>query len=292
MDNIERIIKLWNQQFTRDPTTKEVLEKKFFDSEYLKAISPTNSESAFSLTGVRTKQFYYDNDLENAWILWLGFTDRKAAESLLDSHISALRELGKKNLYYSNFTPDYFLPGVDRSTYPELYELLSDYGFKQRSDAIEMSLNLNDYDYEDHTENGDFIVDDFSVHSKSELLDFIKDNFASDWYYRASNVAEEGEKEQIAIARLNGKIIGYSMFSGAEGKYWYYPGERFGPFGVAEGCRGLGAGSSLLRHTLNMMKGRNIKTAYFLWTDEKAAKLYRRFGFQEKRRYSIMNLEL
>lgn len=123
---------------------------------------------------------------------------------------------------------------------------------------------------------------------KGELLAFIKDNFASDWYYRAKKVAELGEKEQIYVAKDGNKIVGYSMFSGSERDNWFAAGERCGPFGVSQDYRDRGIGSALLFKTLAAMKGRGIKTPYFLWTDEKAARLYSKFGFKEKRRFSVM----
>lgn len=56
-----------------------------------------------------------------------------------------MRELGKKRVFYSAFTPDYFLPGVDRKNYPDLYELLSDQEFVLIVEAIAMYSNLEVY---------------------------------------------------------------------------------------------------------------------------------------------------
>ena len=155
-----------------------------------------------------------------------------------------------------------------------------------------MTKPLDTMEQDPALEIPDIQISEFDPEYKRQLLSFIEKNFNSDWYFRADTVASKAEMEQICLALKNGEIVGYSMFSGPEGKYWYMPGERFGPFGVREDIRGKGIGHSLLSKTLQLMRARGIKAAYFLWTDEKASHLYERFGFRKKRIFDIMEMKL
>lgn len=240
----------------------------------------------------RPSKFYYEGGAGEGWILWAGFTDHDAFDSLLLEQVEEFRRLGVNRVRYSPFTPNYFLPGVDRDNYPELYGALHDLGFRTVSTAIAMSKDLAVKEEVSSMGLKDIQIEFFENSYMGELLDFIRSNFNSDWYYRAENVAANGENEQICLAISKGRIVGYSMFSGPEGKHWTLAGERFGPFGVREDLRGKGIGQALLGKTLHAMKARGIKSAYFLWTDEKASHLYSRFGFQIKREFDIMELNL
>ena len=292
MDDAEQILQLWNSIYKRDPTTQSVLNSKFFNSNYLDAIAPVTKNGSFSLAGTRKTRFYHSEDLDCAWILCLGIGKNDDAKFLLDAQITSMRARGAKKLFYSSFTPDYFSPGVDRARYPDLHQFLEDYGFRQENEAIEMVLNLNNYEVSSVEPKDGIGIETYSDKIEGQLLSFMKLNFNADWYYRVKSVIENGDPEQVSVAFFDGEIAGFSMFSGPEGDTWYYPGERFGPFGVREEIRGKGIGTLLLKQTLNLMKGRGIQSAFFRWTDEKASHLYERFGFRETRRYSIMSLEL
>ncbi len=292
MVDARHILQLWNSLYNKDSTTESVLNSKFFDSKYLDIVSPITRNGSFSLAGTRKSSFYDSDDLDCAWILCLGIGKDEDARFLLDKQTKAMMDRGAKKLYYSSFTPDYFSPGVDKARYPRLHKFLESYGFREESEAIEMVLDLNDYEFSELEPNDGVSIENYSSKMRKPLLDFMKANFNADWYYRVLSVTEKGDREQVSIAFFNEKIVGFSMFSGAEGDMWYYPGERFGPFGVAKEFRGKGIGTLLLKQTLNMMKGRGIHSAFFKWTDDKAAKLYKRFGFRETRRYSIMSLDL
>ncbi len=289
---LDHIARIWNSRYRLDWVTQEVLKNKFFESEFVSIVGPVINEKSFSLGCTRSAPFHYDSDAGTGWILWIGYEDKDAAGELLETQMDAFRRAGCSSVFYSCFTPGYFLPGVDADNYPFLFDFLVEHNFVPQSEAIAMYLDLDDYRASSIAQPHGYEVRPAEESHSKQLLDFISENFASDWYFRAENVLEKGEAEQVYIALEGGKILGYSMFSGSEGSQWFAPGERFGPFGVADEFRGRGIGSALLAKTLEAMKGRGIKTAYFLWTDEKAARLYRRFGFREKRRFTIMKREL
>lgn len=292
MNPHDNILAIWNRNFGLDVTTEEVLESKFFLSDFSTKIEPLENGSAFSLACVRSKPFYGESNSETGWILWIGFDEESDARELLETQFKKFAELGVENVVFSGFTPDYFAPGIDKVRYPDVYQFLLKMGFKDRGEAIAMSSDLRKFREVPINESAGITIKTVDKTDRESLFDFLGNNFGGDWLHRAKSVCENGEMEQVHIAKLNGEIVGFSMFSGSEGKHWYLPGERFGPFGVLESMRGKGIGASLLNRTLMTMKGRGIRTAYFLWTDEKAKRLYSRFGFTEERRFTIMEREI
>lgn len=285
-DQVISILKVWNRFFLYDPTNEIQLTRKYFKSDYIMPIEPYLYNSAFSLIGKRRKRFLYGGlEEQKAWIIGLGWEKSVDIEKLLSIQIQNAEKTGIREIYYSNFTPDYFLPGVDKDKYPELYDLLTDEGFRVIDEVMSMEANLGQMKYfEENFEGISYLKKD----EKGDLLKFISSNFSPDWYYRAKVVVGYGTPEQIVVARDGDKIIGYGMYSSGEGVTWYNPGERFGPFGVQNDYRSKGIGSRIIKMLINSMKENGIKCAYFLWTDEKASHIYLRHGFTVSRKFEIM----
>jgi GNAT superfamily N-acetyltransferase len=86
----------------------------------------------------------------------------------------------------------------------------------------------------------------------------------------------------LHLAEDNGVIIGYAQSRA----------ERFGPFGVDESYRGRGVGAALLATVLPAMRARGYHCAWFLWTSDRAARLYTAHGFREVRRFALMTKDL
>lgn len=292
MKSLNNILSVWNRNFPLDVTTEEVLRSKFFESPYSKRIDPVENDGAFSLACTRAKPFGDEVDSDRGWVLWIGYDGEKNARELLFNQFEKFRERGIRKITFSGFTPDYFLPGIDRQRYPGVYNFLKQLGFKDSGEAIAMSSDLRSFNDAGVSDSDRIVFKSADVEDRDDLYEFLRKNFGPDWIHRAMKVHENGEREQIYMAKHLGKVVGFSMFSGSEGDHWYTPGERFGPFGVQENMRGRGIGASLLNRTMLAMKGRGIRTAYFLWTDEKAKRLYSRFGFQVERRFTIMEKKL
>ena len=88
---------------------------------------------------------------------------------------------------------------------------------------------------------------------------------------------------------VNGsEVVGYCQYWNGEGYDWYTTGAHFGPFGVREDFRGRGIGTVLLYRALLEMRKNGIHNAFVLWTDERASRLYSRFGFKVTRRFRVM----
>jgi Acetyltransferases len=180
---------------------------------------------------------------------------------------------------------------VDLKAYSELYDTLLDSGFSRESEGIAMSADL-DQMYYPQKERDHIRIMSLDEDHKLEFIDFIQKYYPGDCATRAIGVIENGSTEQIFIATTDLEIAGYAMYSAGEGPMEFAPGERFGCFEVLDRYQSMGIGSALLSATLMAMKGNGIHKAYFLWTGERAKKLYDRFGFKETRRFQILNAKL
>ncbi len=287
-----KILRSWNSYFRYDPIYDGALERKFFGNIYIKPLEPLVNGGSFSLLGIRARKFLYEPfEEDKAWILAAAPGDEDDLPYLLGQQIDKAKELGIKQIHYSNFSPGYFYPGIDKERYPEVYNSLKTSGFREDSIALAMDAeiwgNLYDEKKGDETE-----IDTLKEEQIPGFLEFVENNFPADCFLRANGVIAEGNLGQITVAKVNGKFAGYAMFAAGEGPLEYAPGERFGCFEVSETYRSMGIGTKLLVRTLNSMKANGIRHAYFLWTSEKASHLYLRYGFKITRQFSIMVLDL
>ena len=118
-------------------------------------------------------------------------------------------------------------------------------------------------------------------------MPFLIEHFGWDWYRHAQSYLLEyfGHNPNhicFLVARLKGEVVGFCQ----------QRGERFGPFGVREDCRGKGIGRMLLFTCLEMMSAKHVYFSYLLWTDENAARLYSIAGFKRRREFAVMRMEL
>lgn len=283
------VLELWNSFFTIDPTTLGQLNRKFFKNQYCEKIDPILHEKAFSLICRRSKPFLNERfDADTAWILSAGGESEHAISEIVHEQIKIANGLGIRKINYSGFSPGYFFPGVDKDTYPSLFQALLSQGFVVESEALMMEADIGNLSFIRESDSR-VSVTDLADDEREEFLSMVYRNFPADCYLRCKGVTEHGSLEQITVARVDGNMVGYAMFASGEGPFEFAPGERFGCFEVIQGYRSLGIGSKLLNHTLVKMKANGIRHAYFLWTTEKASHIYSRFGFKITRRFQVMS---
>lgn len=286
------ILRKWNDFYTKDPTTLSQLDRKYFHNNCLKHISRISNEHSFSLLGHRNiTDLSRETDRKVSWILAAGFSNSSSLVSLLSEQFQFMKNKGFSEIRYSDFSPGYFFPGVDLKAYGELYNTLLDSGFSRESEGIAMSADLEQM-YYPQKERNDIRIMPLDEDHRLEFIDFIQKYYPGDCATRAMGVIENGSMEQIFIATSDKEIAGYAMYSAGEGPMEFAPGERFGCFEVLDQYQSMGIGSALLSGTLMSMKSNGIQKAYFLWTGERAKKLYERFGFKETRRFQILSAKL
>ena len=285
----EKILEIWNEFYKFDPTSQFQLERKYFRNEYVVPIGEQVNEGAFSLLCARNG---VDEDTENkAWIFAAGYTKKDDLIKLLKKQIEQAKKVGVQRIFYSNFSPGYFFPGIDREKYSDLYDSLVEVGFTTDSEALAMEAEIGEHQYI-QKEGNKAEIRNLKMKETEKLLKMVRSNFPYDCYLRVDGVIKHGSLDQITIAIVNNKIVGYSMYASGEGPFESSPGERFGCFEVLEDYRSMGIGGKLLTATLINMKSNGIRHAYFLWTTEKASHLYGRFGFRITRKFQIMSLLL
>ena len=224
--------------------------------------------------------------------------NRGIGRQLLTAAMDWLRAQGRSEVFFSSYTPNYFLPGLDAARYPEALRLLTSVGFERRYDAVAMDRRLVGYEipaeirhrvdalhaegYRFGTPTGDELT---------ALIAMARTAFNPDWARAIREAVVAGlPQNRIVVAREpTGRILGWAMHGAYEGVL-----ERFGPFGVLPESRGTGLGKVLLHVTLERMVAAGAHSAWFLWTGEETAagQLYLKTGFEITRTFTILRAAL
>ncbi|WP_329001725.1 GNAT family N-acetyltransferase [Kribbella sp. NBC_00709] len=249
------------------------------------------------------------DDLEPAsgWIPFFfvhpEYRGRGLGRSLLSAAMDWLRSHGRSEVFFSSYTPNYFLPGLDAARYPAAAGLLAALGFGKQYDAVAMDRGLVGYAIPDEVRKRiDALTAEgysFGIPTEDELTALITiagAEFNPDWARAIREGVVSGlPLERIVVARRPGRtpsgraILGWAMHGTYEGVI-----DRFGPFGVLPSSRGTGLGKVLLHLTLERMVAAGAHSAWFLWTGEKSAagQLYLKTGFDITRTFTILRAPL
>jgi GNAT superfamily N-acetyltransferase len=82
----------------------------------------------------------------------------------------------------------------------------------------------------------------------------------------------------MVVALQDDTILGFAQ----------HRAEHFGLIGVRPDMRNRGIGQVVLAVTLSEMLKKGFHVAWFLGTDDEAARLYARCGFREVRRFAVL----
>ncbi|WP_194420129.1 GNAT family N-acetyltransferase [Microbacterium abyssi] len=304
----EAVADAWTRSAPRDPITAKrfrdlILLDRNFDSAGM-FIAEDQGAVVGAAYAVRRRVAHDRDDLEPA-TGWIPFffvvpAHRRAGlgRHLLSLAITWLRENGAREVVFSAYTPNYYLPGLDAVRYPEASALLASIGFSRidRPSAMDMSL----IGYAMPTEVRERINAlraagwYLGTPDDDDLVPLIRiagESFNSDWARAIREGVVGGmPTERIIIARNpSGEVLGWAMHGTYESVI-----ERFGPFGVLPESRGTGLGKALLHLTLERMSALGAHSAWFLWADEgsTASALYAKTGFAATRTFDILRAEI
>ncbi|MFB6724295.1 GNAT family N-acetyltransferase [Kribbella sp. NPDC056345] len=223
---------------------------------------------------------------------------RGLGRELLTAAMDWLRGAGCAEVFFSSYTPNYFLPGLDRARYPAADRLLAGLSFEAGYDAVAMDRSLVGYAMPAEVgKRLDELVGEgysFGTPTGDELTTLIRlagDEFTPDWARAIREAVLAGMPlDRIVVARDPvRRLLGWAQHATYEGVI-----ERFGPFGVLPECRGTGLGKLLLHLTLTQMSAAGAHSAWFLWTGEQSAagRLYLGAGFTITRTFTILRANL
>lgn len=230
------------------------------------------------------------------WIVSMGVSAdvqrRGIGAALFGRFERAARDQDCSSILIGPYVPSYIAPGVDIRSYPESLGFLDAMEAKEIARPLSMKASLTARRFADVLQDGVRLSrDDLSIRSALPedllpCLEFVRREFP-EWIEDVSHVIRsmhgaDHRSVSLCVAIRAERCIGFSLSRA----------ERFGPFGVDPRERGRGVGRRLLEATLAAMRTQGFHTAWFLWTNDRAARLYQRAGFEEVRRFSLRRKEL
>ncbi|MDE2819738.1 MAG: GNAT family N-acetyltransferase [Chloroflexota bacterium] len=239
-------------------------------------------------------------DPAEAWITAFGvhpdYRRQGVGSALFESIIGKLRGEQRKIVDISPYVPNYFVPGIDTRAYPDTIRFLQDrMGFETLYHAISMGADLTDFQIPPQIQariaraeaEDDLVIKPIEPADIPDLMPFLVEHFGWDWFrfaqsYLLEYFGDSPHRICFLIAREKGEVVGFCQ----------QRNERYGPFGVRPDCRNRGIGRMLLFKCLEMMSAKHVFYAYFLWTDEDAARLYSLAGFKRRREFAVMRKTL
>jgi GNAT superfamily N-acetyltransferase len=280
-----------------------VLLDRNFDAEGL-AVAEEDGRIVGAAYAVRRLVAAEGDNLEPAtgWIPFFfvhpSYQGRGLGRTLLSNAMSWLAAKGRTEVFFSSYTPNYFLPGLDVGRYPAALVLTEELGFQTQYEAVAMDRSLVDYAMPDDVRKRIEALESdgyrFGSPSGDDLTELVKLSgsvFNPDWARAIREAVVAGMPlDRIVVAHApDGTLLGWAM----HGTYEGVP-ERFGPFGVHPSSRGTGLGKVLLHLTLQRMRGLGAHSAWFLWTGEQSAagQLYLKTGFSITRKFAILRATL
>lgn len=301
------IVRVWNETLTVDPITalrfrNLVLLDGNFDPEGLR-LAFDRDKLVGCFYAVRRLMPMAGSDLEpeNGWIPFFfvhkEYQRQGIGQKLLDQAVEFLLKHGRKHVFFASYAPNYILPGIDESAYPEAWQFLQKMGFKKLYSPVAMDFSLVGYSIPEDVrelqrvrETEGYTFETAQDSDLVELIKFANEKFNPDW----GRAIREGilaklPMDWILVAREQGKLVGFCLHGGYEG----IP-ERFGPFGVDPDQRGKGLGKILLHLCLGAMRAQGLHSAWFLWTGETSAAgyLYTKTGFEISRHFHVCRKDL
>ncbi len=309
----KEVLSLWAEALPLDAVTEEIFETRVlldenFDAEAFLLARDNNNLVGFIIGAYARRMPLGDADPNGGrcWITILAVHPKSNMEEVGGKLLSELeqrfKKLGKKECFVSGYPPGYFAPGIDQKAYTPLLALFQSHGYAPYHEALSMDAPIVLFEVSEDVkklertlnENG-IVIRQYQRSDLLRFLDFLERTMPSDWVRverRNLRKIEEGTfrtdqitvvaKSKMAQKATGNDIIGYCQFEGS----------HFGPFGVSDAFQGKGIGTVLLARTIERMKQQGYHNAWVMWTDDRAAKVYGKFGFKETRRFTLLKKEL
>jgi len=299
------ILSLWMKALPLDVPTEGMFESRVlldenFDPGCFLLAFDGGSLVGFVIGYVGRRMPLGDADPQgtNAWITVVAIDPDCAMAAvgtpLMDALEHQFRDMGKTLCSVANYPPAYITPGIDKRASASLIQFLESRGYDPFHEALSMDASIvlfapgKDVDVmEAGLRNKGIELRTYRPTDIVNFLAFLEKSMPSDWVrVERRNLRKMSEgtfsPEQITIVTKGAEIIGYCQ----------YEASHFGPFGVSDAFQGQGIGTVLLSRTLERMRRAGYHDAWVMWTDDRAAKVYGKFGFHETRRFVLLRKTL
>lgn len=248
------------------------------------------------MLGIRRRYPYYDLGLEEGkgWIT-VFFVDpawrkQSVGSKLLERCEQFLREQSVKEVSIADYTPNYFIPGIDLDVNADAHLFLKQHGYKKVQSVYGMGRSILDFHVPAEIEEvsqklseAGYSITVFRPALTLKVLEFLRKDYPGDLFRVAlERLTENPECDEILVALKDDQVIGFSHFQD----------ERFGPFGIDPEYYGRGLGPLLYYRTVLQMKKKGKRNLWLAWTTGKAKDFYHKVDLKVHRRHIIMKKEL
>jgi len=301
----EKFLDLWSRALPLDALTQDAFERKVLLDANREPDSLVVAEKEGLLAGFALRlvlRYPIENvglRPEDGFITAFGvhpdFRRNGVGSALLENSIEWFRERNRKKILIAPYTPNYFVPGIDKEAYSGGVKLFQKFGFEEYIEAIAMDAPISRFTLSEKVleKEKKLLSEGIEVRPfrREDILDYLafQDRIMpGPWLEDARRNLKDltrglYREDCIFLAVDKGRIIGFCQFEGS----------HFGPFGVSDEYQGRGIGSVLLAKTLYQMRIKGFHCAWVLWTGMRAAKgVYGRLGFTITRKFAIMKKEL
>lgn len=225
------------------------------------------------------------------------FRHRGVGTSLLHAAESFFSERNRKQILLAPYTPNYFVPGVDKDRYTDGILFLQKNGFVEYAEGLAADALVSTFELasdvlemEQRLAAEQIVIRPYRRDDLVAYLQFQRDIMPGPW-------VEDARRNLLELA--NGRFHKDAIWLAVDNKkdsiigFCQHEHEHFGPFGVSDQYQGKGIGTVLLARTMHQMRLRGCHSAWVLWTGERALKgVYGRLGFKLTRRFAIMKKEI
>ena len=292
----KEVVGLWNLCLPRDEITLATFRRKVvldtnFDARGCFVAEAGGSSVGFML-GIRRLYPFYDLGLEpgrgwlTAFFVHPAWRGRGVGTALLERALEHLRAQGATEARVADYTPNYFMPGIDLDAYADSFRFLQARGFRTEQKVYGMRTSLLDFTVPPDKEEkflrltrAGITVKVFEPGLTLRVLDFLRARYPGDLFHVAhARLVEDPECDEILVAMKDGAVVGFSHFQE----------ERFGPFGIDPRFAGRGIGPMLYYATVAQMRTKGKKNLWLAWTTGRAKDFYYHIGLRVARRHAIM----
>ena len=296
----QEIVTLWNKCLPRDEISLTIFRRKIildpnFNARGCSVAVMKNRVVGFML-GLYRRYPYFDLGLEpgKGWITVFfvhpEYQHQGVGRSLLALAERFLADNSVRHIFVSDYTPNYFIPGVDLDAYDAGHLMLKSHGYRKVENVYGMGRSLVDFEVPSHMpelsgklEQAGFSVKLFQPEYSLRVLEFLRDYYPGDLYRVAlERLTENPECDEILVALKADQVVGFSHFLD----------ERFGPFGIHPDYTGRGLGPLLYYQTVQQMRKKGKHNLWLAWTTGRAKDFYHKVGLKVIRRHLIMEKTL